>query len=289
MTPIIFDGRSFAQSKEENLRTQIVASKHSYRMGNLVFVEDEAGMKYTQLKKQAAVRVGIEFSVEEMSMHSPIDTLKTKIYEFSQRADFHGTMIQKPAKADWNKLFQKQGGRFDGWWQMLTNSLNPDKDVDCLMTENLQRVYSGNWRLLPATVKAIVSVLASLDQNLLPRQNLENFTGLFMVVVGRSDIVGAPLTAVLRQYGARVENYGSNLDLEQLARADVVVSATGVQSLIQPDMVKPGVVVLDVGFPKPDVDPAVAEKASFFTPVPHGIGPVTVVSLLENLWELAAS
>lgn len=256
-------------------------------MGNLVFVEDEPGSRYTQLKKQAAVRVGIEFSVEEISMHTPVTLLQDKIRDFCQRRDFVGVMVQKPSKADWNALFQKQGGRFDAWWQMLTYVLDPAKDVDCLHVQNLQRVHAGKWRLLPATVKAIITVLqhAQSSYQIFGHRDF-NLSGINAVVVGRSDIVGSPVASVLAQYGASVFNYGVNLDLAKLAQADLVVSATGQENLLKPDMLKPGVVIIDVGYPRPDVDPTVAQVAKFFTPVPYGVGPVTVISLLENVYEL---
>lgn len=289
MSGIIFDGREFAKSAEEQLAKLIGQSRRTLRMGSLVFVEDDAGLHYTNLKKQAAVRVGIEFSVEEMSLTTPLPMLVDHIRTFASRSDFQGMMIQKPGKAMWQKRQGLTGGRFDAWWQSLTAVIDPTKDVDCLCRSNLDLVYQKRWRILPATVRGILNILilASSQHQVFGQRTDFNLFGISAVVVGRSEIVGLPTAAVLSQYGASVKLYGSDLDYQALAQADLIVSATGQTHLIKPEMVKPGVVIIDVGYPKADVDPKVAQVAAFFTPVPYGVGPVTVVSLLENVYQLA--
>lgn len=291
MSAIIFDGRDFARNKEIQLQTLVSQLRFPLRIGSLVFVEDEASLKYTNLKKQAAVRVGIEFSVEELSLQTPVPLLQDKIRDFSSRADFTGVMIQKPSKSSWQNTRDKDGQRFDAWWEMLTFALDPAKDVDCLTGRNLEKVYKAAWHILPATVKAIISVLhhAQTQYQLFgPRTKFE-LSGINTVVIGRSDIVGAPVSAVLSQYGAQVKNYGNDLDRQHLLQADLVISATGSPDLISAEMIKPGAVVIDVGSPGPDVQSGVAATAAFFTPVPYGIGPVTVVSLMENVYEVTVN
>jgi methylenetetrahydrofolate dehydrogenase (NADP+)/methenyltetrahydrofolate cyclohydrolase len=111
---------------------------------------------------------------------------------------------------------------------------------------------------------------------------------LEVVVVGRSELVGRPLAYYLKTKISKVEMIGSKDNITQeLINADIIVSATGQANLITGEMVKEGVIVIDVGEPRGDVEFAsVAKKASFITPVPGGVGPVTVVSLLENLVEM---
>jgi methylenetetrahydrofolate dehydrogenase (NADP+)/methenyltetrahydrofolate cyclohydrolase len=110
-----------------------------------------------------------------------------------------------------------------------------------------------------------------------------------VAVVGRSEIVGKPLAAVLAQKGAEVHVCGSKTeDLGMVtAAAEIVVSATGVGHLLKEDLIRPGSIVIDVGSPEPDVDfEAVKEEVAFITPVPYGVGPMTVVSLLMNQVDL---
>lgn len=290
MSAIIFDGAKFAQKREQNLSTKIQKSRLKLRLCSIVFTDDPASLLYTNLKKQAAVRVGVEFTEELVQISPNPSSLITQIRDFSQREDLTGIMIQKPSKKIWRQVVgQKSDQNYNVWWRQLTQNLPVEKDVDCLHPNNLMAIESGQWRLLPATVKAVISILNYVTRELevLVQTRSFDITGVRAVVVGRSDLVGLPLSQVLKQYQAQVKLYGSDLDLEVLAEADLVISATGRKNLIQANMIKPGAVVIDVGAPGADVDPAVARVASFLTPVPNGVGPVTVVSLLENLYQLA--
>lgn len=294
MAALVFDGREFAQRREAILAEKIRKLRFVPRLGSLAFVEDAGSMLYVRKKKQAAVRVGIEFSVEEMSMGENVFSLQEKVRVYSQREDLHGVMVQKPAKAVWSeKRGRAGGGRFENWWQQVILHLNSEKDVDCLTAVNLNKVYAGEWKIVPATVKAVVSILiyaAGLPRVLPLMKAGFDLSGIEAVVIGRSEIVGKPLAAVLRQYGAQVGLFGADLDFERIRRAKVVISAVGKPGIIIGDMIGEGAVVIDVGSPKGDVVmEEVREKAALVTPVPGGVGPVTVVSLLENLIEVLES
>lgn len=146
--------------------------------------------------------------------------------------------------------------------EKILQSINPKKDVDGL---------TGKSKFLPATVKAV----------LIAAGDLKNKT---VVVVGLGKLVGKPLADYLAKNHFSVvkcDEFTKDLKTETL-KGDVLVSATGVPGLVKPDMVKPGAIVIDCGAPKPEVDPSVFDVASFMTPVPGGIGPLTVASLLEN-------
>lgn len=290
MDTLVFDGRRFAAEREEKLKQQVAADRLRLRMGSLLFREDPASVTYINLKKQAAVRVGIEFSVEEVSLGDTVPSLQDKIRTFGSQADVTGIMIQKPSKTVWQQYFKNSGERMDYWWGMLTGVLDPAKDVDCLTPMNLDKIYRKQWQLLPATVKAVVSILhkAYLDWQVFSNQHPGfDLAGVKTVVIGRSEIVGRPLATVLAQYGAQVSLYGSDLNQQELSEADLIISATGIPNLITGEMVKDGVVAIDVGSPQADIHfDSVLPKARFITPVPNGVGPVTVVSLLENLVDL---
>jgi methylenetetrahydrofolate dehydrogenase (NADP+)/methenyltetrahydrofolate cyclohydrolase len=215
-------------------------------------------------------------------MREDLKVLQDKIRIYSHRGDVSGVLIQKPTKEVWMQTTGIHDPiKFDAWWQQLIGVLDAKKDVDCLTNENLGRVYLGKWMLLPATVKAVLLIL---------REALggEGVSGRKIAVIGRSELVGRPLAAVLESYGAYVGLFGaSNMDRKAICQADVVISATGVPKLVTEDLIKEGDIVIDVGAPKGDVDfESVVKKAGFITPVPGGVGPVTVVSLLENLVEL---
>ena len=287
MNTVVFDGLKFAREKELLLRDKIRELRITPRLMSVVFNEDASSQLYTRLKFEAAWRVGVEFDRCDHSMKEDVHDLAALIRNACGRSDVHGVMIQKPSRSTFEQVVGK-GASFNNWWRMLTSSLQKEKDVDCLSKRNLDRVYAGEWKLLPATVKAVISILSeALSADLLEmRQGLE---GLKVVVVGRSEIVGRPLAAVLEQFGAEVNLCGRKVeDLGKLTiGADVVVTATGRPDLITGEMVKEGVIVVDVGEPRADVNfEEVKEKAMFITPVPGGVGPVTVVSLLENLAEL---
>ncbi len=288
MSAIVFDGRKLAAGKEKVMADKIRQARYNPRLGSVVFVEDEAGLMYTRLKKQAAVRVGVEFSEQEVSMKEGVMVLQEKIRIYCQRDDIDGVLIQKPMKQTWEDVYGNSGNEsFDAWWHNLVGVLDVNKDVDCLNRENLQMLMEGKARVWPATVRAVVSVLAEAVVSLGWGESFEEgVKDKSMVVIGRSDIVGSPLAALLTQFGAKVNLYGSDLDLEVLKNAQVVISATGQEGLVKAEMVGEGAVVIDVGAPRGDVDfESVKEQASFITPVPGGVGPMTVVSLLENLVE----
>jgi methylenetetrahydrofolate dehydrogenase (NADP+)/methenyltetrahydrofolate cyclohydrolase len=260
------------------------------RIGSVAFEEDEGSLTYTRLKKEAAVRVGMEFDEKRLSIHNSINTVIQSVKEMGEREDIHGLLVQKPMRQVWQKAIgNKWKGTFTSWWRLVTSGLSINKDVDCLTQENLNLVYEGKWRILPAAVKAVMLILGeALETN--PGVDYRiGVEGKVAVVVGTSELVGRPLAAVLKQMGAEVTNCGiKTLDLKPYTlKADILVSATGKPGLITREMVKLGAVVIDVGEPKGDVEfSSVKAKASFITPVPGGVGPVTVVSLLENLMEL---
>lgn len=297
METVIFDGKKGAEGRLAKVRDQIKAWGYTPRLCSVVFREDEGGLLYTRLKMEAALRVGIEFDVVELNFEDSMELIHQEIQTVNERGDIQGILIQKPTREDWKETTGKHAhGEFAWWWLQITSALVPEKDVDCLTKQSLDRVYGGNWRILPATVKGVLATLEIAldltDQELTDNNRLKiarPLVGLKAVVVGRSEIVGRPLAAVLSQAGATVELCGSKTeDLGvYTAGAKIVVSATGVPKLIKEDLIRPGAIVIDVGSPKADVDfAALMGEAAFLTPVPGGVGPMTVVSLLENLVKL---
>lgn len=322
MSAVIFDGTAFAAEREEVLQRRIQNLAVTPRLASVVFAEDPTGQLYTRLKMEAAARVGVEFDKVEVSFKDDLAHIQERIHQTGVRDDIHGMLVQKPSKQLWKTLFFGHSERseesislrdvsvlpqhdvqrtrsFEDWWRLLTAEIPVAKDVDCLTQENLQKVYRGEWQLVPATVKAVLMIGLRAKgigdsedlhlQSVLKRQR--PFSSDSIAVIGRSELVGRPLSAVLSQAGARVSLLGSTDDLvDFVPKADMVVGATGVSGLIGGGLIKKGAVVIDVGSPQGDIVFREAkEKASFITPVPEGVGPVTVVSLLENLVELIDS
>src|SRR5919204_450545 len=163
----------------------------------------------------------------------------------------------------------------------IIRAVDPVKDVDGFHPLNAGQLYLGRPTLVPATPSGI---LALLDEYSIP------LDGARAVVVGRSDIVGKPVAHLLLQRNATVTICHSHTDdlARQTLDADVLVVATGIAGLVGPDMVKQGAAVVDVGQNQTkagvvgDVDPGVAERAAFLTPVPGGVGPMTIACMLAN-------
>lgn len=306
----IFDGYEFANRREAELKARLVQITEQGiarpQVAAILFSEDKGSQLYTQFKHDAAERIGIgyqvhQFSIKDHQSEDPNSPVLAKLQELNQDSNITGIIIQKPWRSVWAQTMVVERdvkSSFDAWWQSLTDQINQDKDVDGLHPETLQSIQSGTWheqgKVLPATCRAVLQILdkgANLDY--------EEFrtAGKKVLILGKSDILGLPLYYVLKNQGANVESLDSQdfkarQDSGQLlSDADVVVSATGRHLLIKGNMLKPGCVVIDVGEPRPDLDreslptdPAL--QPSFITPVPGGVGPMTVVSLMENALDL---
>jgi 5,10-methylene-tetrahydrofolate dehydrogenase/methenyl tetrahydrofolate cyclohydrolase len=201
----------------------------------------------------------------------------------------------------------EEQAQFALWWNQLTSAIALEKDVDGLHPETLAAVEQGSWkrdgRVLPATAQAVLNIV---------RHRFAEQSGAFgqrsgtsintygipddqkIVILGKSDIVGKPIFFELRNQNVQVEMIGSR-ELQQriaegaaLRDAAVVISATGRKHLVTGEMLKEGVTVIDVGEPKADIETETVKfKAAFLTPVTGGVGPLTVVCLLENCVKLA--
>jgi methylenetetrahydrofolate dehydrogenase (NADP+)/methenyltetrahydrofolate cyclohydrolase len=296
---ITFNGKQFAAEKEVQLQPKVVALKEKGiqpHVGCLVFFEDEGGLVYSQEKKHVAKRLGIEYGIVQTSLSQDLESTQKIVQNFAESPDITGIIIQKPWRKNWEVFFPDEPHptqAFQTWWHALTRLIPLQKDIDGLNPDTLQSIKVGNWRgkklVLPATCRAVLTIL-ELVQKELPR-NLENQKTL---IVGRSELLGSPLYFELKNRKWKsVQLVGQN-EFQKLANSDTkltefstIISSTGVDNLITGEMVRPDCVIIDAGFPQGDVDfDSVSPKASFITPVPNGVGPVTVISLLENVVEL---
>jgi methylenetetrahydrofolate dehydrogenase (NADP+)/methenyltetrahydrofolate cyclohydrolase len=258
---IIFNGKAFSTLKESSLRLQVnkLREKGIFpKLTSILVGNDPASLLYTNLKKQAAERLGIQFEVINFPDSAEVQAIIEAIERVNKDPKNHGIMIQLPLP---QQMRNQQ--------KTLIQKISPQKDVDGLREDSY---YTS------ATVKAILDILK--ESRPLPHE--------LIVIVGSQGEVGSRLIKKLEN--SNFEVMGVDQETQNLGevtkKADILVSATGVSELIKANMVKNGVKVIDVGSPKEDVDfEGVSKIASFITPVPGGVGPVTIVSLLENLIE----
>ena len=274
---VIFDGKKFAHEKEKSLRRQfkliVDKKKIAPKLVSILVGNNPTICLYTRLKKEAAERVGVNFEKVEFAEKAKDRQIKEYIKKLNKNPRVGGIMVQLPLPVS---LKDKKGE--------IVETIVPTKDVDCLTPENLGLLMMGRPRVLPATVRGIWEILGRA------RINEKTIVGKNVCVLGRSDIVGKPLANLLINRGATVTVcHRRTKDLACLIkRADIIISATGSPNLVKGEMVKEGAIVIDVGSPKGDIDfDSVIKKASFITPVPGGVGPMTVISLLGNFLDLA--
>jgi methylenetetrahydrofolate dehydrogenase (NADP+) / methenyltetrahydrofolate cyclohydrolase len=277
---IIFDGKALALKKEIILKKKVTkfAIKNGFipKLAVMLVGSDPASQLYVRLKEKAALDCGFQFEKKIFSKDVEPQEVKKYIEEKNNDPLTQGILVQLPFPPD-SKILNSL--------YLILNTIDPAKDIDCLTSTNFGLLAMGKPRFLPATVRGIASIIENWKTcpELAEGLKIENSN---VVVVGASNIVGKPLAIWLSDNGATVTICRSktrNL-AEHTLKADLLICATGKPGLITRDMVKQKAIVIDVGSPKGDVDfENVKEIASFITPVPGGVGPMTVVSLLENM------
>jgi methylenetetrahydrofolate dehydrogenase (NADP+)/methenyltetrahydrofolate cyclohydrolase len=287
---IVFDGVQFAAEREQALAPQVAelgAAGTKITIAAVLFTEDKGSQLYTGLKKQAAERVGMTYHIASFSLEDPLEDVISEIHTLNEDPAITGIIIQKPSKKTWTETFGEEAS-YQDWWNRLVTAIDPQKDVDGLHPETLAAIQDGSWqskgKVMPATAKAVLSIL----------ENAQQLKHGKYLILGKSEILGRPLAYELHNRGFEIEMMGKRELTARLQNGlmlkdgDVVISATGQSKLVTGVMLKDGAVVVDVGEPRPDIDrESVEAVASFLTPVPGGVGPVTVVSLLENALHLA--
>jgi methylenetetrahydrofolate dehydrogenase (NADP+) / methenyltetrahydrofolate cyclohydrolase len=258
----IFDGKKFALEKETNLAIRVLGLKTRGvypKLASILVGNDPASQLYVNLKKKAAERIGAEVDIYLIKENSKLEDLILLIKTLNEDGTVQGIMIQMPIPGDLGKAKDE-----------IVDTISPEKDVDGLRSDS---------HFLHPTSKAVIQVINEAKKEVeLPDSKV--------VVVGATGMVGKPLVQELKaQYYEVVECDSKTLDLkEKTLQANVLISVTGVPNIIKEDMVSPGAIVIDVGSPKGDVEfSGVSKGASFISPVPGGIGPVTISCLLENL------
>lgn len=272
---IIFDGRKFAQEKEIKLKAQFAKLAKMGKRPQLVFIllgKNKEAEFYVSLKEKIAMRLGVDFTIKRFSIQTDFPTLNRYIATINQDKNVFGITFEYPLPEKFKKI--------------LPTLIAPPKDIDCLTPTNLGRLLLGDWFILPSSVKATLEILNfALSGKTTDTKN--TLKGKQVTLVGFGNLVGRPLSIALKQSGATLTICGSSTkNLANFTRsAEILISATGKMGLIKKEMVKKGAIVVDLGYPKADAADKVKEMAGFLTPVPGGVGPVSIVCLFENLLE----
>jgi len=271
----IICGKTHAAAIRAEVKTK-AAGKNCMLVAVLVG-DNPASIVYINMKKKACEEIGLGFKLENLPENATQAEVLKLIDSLNNDKNVTGVLVQQPFPSQLDK-------------DEILSRLDPKKDVDCLHPYNVGLATTGQGRLLPCTPAGCVE--------LLKRENIE-ISGKHAVIVGRSDIVGKPLSLLLLAENATVticHSRTKNL-AEECRRADILVAALGRPKFITADMVKPDAIIIDVGVNRlegkkicGDVDYENCEKiASYITPVPGGVGPMTVATLMENCvkaWEL---
>jgi methylenetetrahydrofolate dehydrogenase (NADP+)/methenyltetrahydrofolate cyclohydrolase len=274
MTAKIIDCRKIAANLNAKTANEVAILKSKYekvpKIMTIKIGNDSASNLYLKLRDEACRKTGILSNHLEFNENVTENEVLDSIGQLNKDKNIHGILIQFPIP---KKISSKK----------LLLKINPKKDVEGLNPLNLGKTIIGNENLIPCTPKAVLTILNHENTHL---------RGKNVVVVNHSNIVGKPLSILLLNRNATVSVchvFTDNLS-QYLKKADIIISAAGVSKLISKENVKKDAFVIDVGIVKTkdgicgDVDfSSVIEKAGKITPVPGGVGPVTIASSLQNM------
>lgn len=272
MTAKIIDGKKIAEDLRANLKKRTSKLKEKPGLAVVLVGNNPASEVYVNMKEKKCEEVG--FYSKKVILPENIDEEKLLgiIDELNQDSKIHGMLVQLPLPKHINESF-------------IIDAILPHKDADGFHPINMGNMLIGKNIILPATPKGVMKLIESTGINL---------EGKHAVVVGRSNIVGKPISILLQQKNCTVTMcHSKSKPLEKYTKqADILVVAIGKPKAITKDMVKKGAIVIDVGTNKVnnqlvgDVDfEEVKKVAGYITPVPRGVGPMTIACLLENTLE----
>lgn len=257
---MIFDGKALAREIEERVRKQVQNLGVKPKIVSILVGEDPASELYTRLKKSASERCGIDFLIERLDARCQMKDVLEIVEKYGKDKSVTGVMVQLPLPE----------GLRGGIHKLLT-AIPLTKDVDGLRWEES--------KIMPATVRAILAILDKIALE----SSVWNLESSF-VVVGARGAVGRPLVHYLREWGKDVVEveWDTPNPRDLIVVGEVVISCTGKAGMVTGEMVRDGVVVIDVGSPRGDMAKDVYQKASVAVPSPGGVGPVTIACLMEN-------
>lgn len=271
----IMDGKALSEKIYERIKTEVSKLDKKPTLAVIITSDNEAGKIYVRNKKRACENTGINSITVEFDETVSDEEFLSKIDELNKNPEVDAIMVQLPIPRHLDT-------------EKILNSISPEKDADGLHYINAGKLFTGQIpNSVACTPKGIIRILDEYGINV---------EGKHAVVIGRSNLVGKPIAQLLMQKNATVTHiHSKSKNIEFFTKnADIIVVATGKPKMLKGDMVKEGVVIIDVGISRVDgklsgdVDfDSVAPKASFITPVPKGVGPMTVAMLIQNTLELS--
>jgi len=288
MSAKIIDGKAIAQKIREGIKKEVEELKNKGIVPGLVTIlvgENPASVSYVTAKQKTAHELGFYSVQENLPENVSEEELLKLIDKYNKDPKIHGILVQLPLPKHIDE-------------RKVINAIDPRKDVDGFHPVNVGKLVIGEPCFIPCTPYGILMLLAETGVQV---------EGAEVVVVGRSNIVGKPIAILLMQKRKPVGNAtvtvchtGTKNIAEHTKRADILIVAAGVPKFITADMVKEGAVVIDVGVNRIGTTPdgkaklcgdvdfdGVKEKASYITPVPGGVGPMTITMLMKNTLESA--
>lgn len=269
----IIDGKLISKSVKDKIAAEVkVLKKSGVTPGLAVIIvgENPASQIYVRNKQRACEEVGFESFKYELPENTTQDELLELVKKLNDDDRVNGILCQLPLPEHIDE-------------STVINNISPKKDVDAFHPENVGRIMIGDYSFLPCTPAGVMELIASTGTDI---------SGKECVVVGRSNIVGKPMAMLLlHKSGTVTVCHSKTQDLKsECQRADILVAAVGVPKLITGDMVKEGSVLIDVGMNRDengnlcgDIDfDSCKDKASHITPVPGGVGPMTIAMLMAN-------
>ena len=275
MSAMIMDGKALAAKKKEEIRENAAKLRRQPGLAVILVGDNPASQVYVRNKEKDCEECGILCYDYRLPQDATQDQVLELVEKMNNYGAVDGILVQLPLPPQIDE-------------RVVLEAIAPDKDVDAFHPENVGRIMQGQAYYKPCTPAGVMELLH--EYGIDP-------AGKHCVVVGRSNIVGKPMAMLLLHEDATVTIcHSKTKDLKaQCLQADILISAVGKQNLITADMVKPGAVVIDVAMNRNeagklcgDVDfTAVSEVASYITPVPGGVGPMTRAMLMENTYKAA--
>ena len=267
---ILIDGKAVSQKIKEEVRAEIERDKLSVGLAVIIVGNDPASRVYVNNKKKACEVCGIKSYEYALPEETTEKELRDLVRTLNDDPNVNGILVQLPLP---KHITEKK----------IIKTISPKKDVDAFHAENVGRIVIGNYAFLPCTPAGVMELIHSTGTDV---------SGKECVVIGRSNIVGKPMAMLLlHENGTVTICHSHTKDLAAVCRrADILVSAVGKADFVTADMVKEGAVVIDVGMNRnaenklcgdvkfDEVEP----KASYITPVPGGVGPMTIAMLMKN-------
>lgn len=275
MSAMIIDGRKSALILKNQIATEIKQSNKVLGLGTILVGDDPGSVAYVEGKHRDCAEVGINSIKVNLPSSASENEIINAINDLNKNPKCTGFIVQLPLPKSVDV-------------QKVLAQIDPKKDADGLHPINLGNLVLAKNSIIPCTPKAILSLFREYKVNLL---------GARVLIIGRGTTVGRPLSILLSQKSVDATVTLAHTATKNLSDlildSDIIIAAIGNAHFLKPEMVKPGTVVIDVGITRTinglvgDVDPKVADKASVFSPMPGGVGPMTRAMLLSNLVELS--